>query len=410
MTTRSHPVFQDLALGQESGHSLRTTGTVPKRRMVILTEIIAPYRIPVFNALAEQPGVSLHVIFLAESDPSQRQWLVYKDEIRFSYEVLHSWRRRLGKYNFLLNWGVSEALRRASPDLVVCGGYNYLASWNCLWWARRKKVPILLWVESTEWDLRNRYSLVEFLKKRFMEDCDGFVVPGKSSAQYVRSHQATKAVFTAPNAVDSGLFARRAAAARRDGEANRKALGLPARFFLSVGRLVVEKGVLDLLEAYRELSQESKSEWGLVFIGDGPARAELERRASAIQPGRVRVAGFIQRDELASYYGLAEVFVFPTRSDPWGLVVNEALACGLPVITTDIAGCTADLVENGWNGFVFRAGDVPALATAMNTLAESSELREQMARHSLERVEEYSPAAWAEGMAQAMKLVLRESA
>src|ERR1700688_2199962 len=97
-----------------------------KRRLVILTEIIAPYRVPVFNALAQLEEIDLRVIFLAETDPSIRQWRIYADEIRFSYQVLPSWRKRLGKYNLLLNQNVNEVLQNANPDVIVCGGYNYL--------------------------------------------------------------------------------------------------------------------------------------------------------------------------------------------------------------------------------------------------------------------------------------------
>lgn len=100
------------------------------RRLVILSEIIAPYRIPVFNALARHEGIDLHVMFLAESDPELRDWLVYKDEIRFSYQVLPSWRQRFGGYNLLMNRGLKAALRQAAPDIILCGGYNYLASWQ----------------------------------------------------------------------------------------------------------------------------------------------------------------------------------------------------------------------------------------------------------------------------------------
>ncbi len=100
-----------------------------KRRLVILSEIIAPYRIPVFNALARHEGIDLHVIFLAESDPELRDWLVYKDEINFSYQVLPSWRRRFAGHNLLLNRGLKAALQQAAPDVILCGGYNYLASW-----------------------------------------------------------------------------------------------------------------------------------------------------------------------------------------------------------------------------------------------------------------------------------------
>ena len=97
-----------------------------RRRLAILTEIISPYRIPVFNALAKRGDIDLHVIFLAETDPSVREWRVYKDEIQFCYEVLPSFRRRLLRYNVLLNWNLKRALRRADPQVVLCGGLTEL--------------------------------------------------------------------------------------------------------------------------------------------------------------------------------------------------------------------------------------------------------------------------------------------
>ena len=105
---------------------------------------------------------------------------------------------------------------------------------------------------------------------------------------------------------------------------------------------------------------------------------------------------------MASYYALAEALVFPTHTDTWGLVVNEAMACGLPVISTDAAGCTADLVENNWNGRVIRAGDTSQLASAMEELARDEELRSRMGQRSTERILRYSPEAWAAGIAGAV--------
>ncbi|MBZ5722032.1 MAG: glycosyltransferase family 4 protein [Acidobacteriia bacterium] len=376
-----------------------------RRKLVILTEIIAPYRIPVFNALARQAEIDLHVMFLSETDPSLRQWRVYKEEIEFSYEVLSSWRRRLGKYNAMLNWGLGTALRRASPNVILCGGYNYLASWHAMAWARRHGAPFLAWVESTSADLRRRRALVESLKRNFMRRCDGFVVPGKSSTEYVRNYGVPEGkIFTAPNAVDVEFFGRRAAEVRKEGSIHRRtlSLSLPARFFLFVGRLVREKGVFDLLDAYGTLGAELRSEIGLVFAGDGVARPELERRAARITPGAVHFAGFTQREQLPSYYGLAEMLVFPTHSDTWGLVVNEAMACGLPVITTSTAGCTADLVQDGWNGRVVRAGDVGDLARAMREMATQPEVRTLMGQRSAERILGYLPETCASGIAQAV--------
>lgn len=372
-------------------------------RVVIVTEIIAPYRIPVFNVLAQQDGIDLHVIFLAETDPTRRQWPAYKDEIHFSYQVLPSFRRRVSKYNFLLNWGIDAALQRASPDVIVCGGYNYIASWKCARWARGSDVPFFVWVESTTRDLRRRNPWIESLKSRFLRQCDGFVVPGKSSLDYLRNYGAPgDNIFTAPNAVDTQFFAQRAEIVRRAVAMQRQELRLPDRFFLFVGRLVPEKGVFDLIEAYRSLAAEVRREVGLVFVGDGPARAQLASRAADIRPGSVQFAGFAQREQLAAYYGLAEAFVFPTHSDPWGLVVNEAMACGLPVIGTDVAGCTADLIADGWNGRVVPAGDPGQLASAMDELARNDNLRLQMSQHSKERISQYSPYDWAAGMAEAV--------
>ena len=373
------------------------------RRVVLITEIIAPYRIPVFNALAQHKGIDLHVIFLAENDRTQRQWLVYKDEIRFSYQVLPSWRRRFGRYSLLLNWGAEAALRQAAPDFIVCGGYNYVASWRAMAWARRNRVPFSLWAESTSRDIRSDYALIEFLKTRFLRACDAFVVPGKSSVEYLRNYgMPEEIIFTAPNAVDTQLFARRAEAIRGDATTHREALRLPARFFLLAGRLVPEKGIFDLLRAYGALPSDLRKEMGLVFVGDGPARSALLQGAAATDPGSVQVVGFAQRELLAAYYALADVFVFPTHTDPWGLVVNEAMACGLPVISSAAAGCAADLVENGWNGRVVSPDDVEQLAAAMAELAGDNELRSLMGRRSRERIELYSPEACAAGMANAV--------
>jgi glycosyltransferase involved in cell wall biosynthesis len=373
------------------------------RRVVIITEIIAPYRIPVFNALAQHNGIDLQVIFLAENDHTQRSWLVYKDEIRFSYQVLPSWRQRVGRHSFLLNWGAETALRQASPDFIVCGGYNYVASWQSMSWARRNGVPFSLWVESTTKDFRDGYALIEFLKTKFLHHCDAFVVPGKSSIEYLKSYGVPEEIiFTAPNAVDTQFFAQQAEFIRGDAVRHREALRLPARFFLYAGRLVQEKGVLDLLRAYDALAPGIRKEVGLVFVGDGPGRTAVQRRAADTNPGSIHLVGFAQREQLAAYYALADVFVFPTHTDPWGLVVNEAMACGLPVISSSAAGCVADLVGSGWNGCIFSAGDVGQLACALDDFARDAELRSLMGRRSRERIEQYSPEAWAAGMARAV--------
>jgi len=381
-----------------------------RRRLILITEIIAPYRVPVFNALAERDDIDLHVLFLSHTDPILRDWEEPLKELCFSYEVLPSFRRRVGKYNLLLNRRVTRALEQQCPDVILCGGYNYVASWRAAYWAKKRKIPFILWLESTMGDQREQRVVVEMLKRRFLDLCCGFVVPGKSSAKYLEQFGiATNTIYRAPNAVDNQLFFEGAKNARAQARGLRQQLELPDRYFLNVGRLVPSKGVFELLEAYAKLEEPLRSTVGLVFVGDGRARPELESRASKIVPGYVRFVGFVQKNQLAAYYALADAFILPTRSDPWGLVVNEAMACSCPVIVTDIAGCAADLVQDGWNGLVVPASNPAKLNGAMQSLMSSQELRFSMGQRGLERIVAFSPDSCAAGIAHASKVACGEN-
>ncbi len=369
------------------------------RRLVIITEIISPYRIPLFNALAQNPETDLHVIFLAETDPGLRQWQIYKDEINFSYEVLPSYRKRVLGYNVLLNAGVGRALASANPDVILCGGYSYLASWRALGWARAHRVPFMLWSESNLQDMRRGRAVVELLKSHFLRCCSGYVVPGKSALKYLlaQSIDASK-IFTAVNAVDNERFAAAAAISRQRAAELRTELCLPDRYFLFVGRLVREKGIFELLAAYATLDEKLRDQVGLVFVGDGPSRAALEGEARSLTGGVVKFVGFAQREQLATYYALAEMLVLPTYTDTWGLVVNEAMACGLPVILSQSAGCAADLVTENWNGKITPARNVTALAVAMQNLSSDPESCATMGSNSRTRIAAYSPQEWSAGI------------
>jgi glycosyltransferase involved in cell wall biosynthesis len=373
-----------------------------KPRVVILTDIIAPYRIPVFNALARREELDLHVIFLCETDKHLRQWRVYTDEIRFSYQVLSSWWLRTGAKKLLLHRGLARALRKLDPDAIICGGYNYIAFWQALAWSRRHGVEFILWSESNGRDARVGRPWVEALKSNFLKRCDRFVVPGKASFDYLQSLGSPETkIATAPNAVDNNFFAAQAAKVRAAAPEFRQKLKMPDQFILFVGRLVPEKGVFDLLEAYAKLESSLRSEIALVFAGDGISRNELKLRADQINPGNIIFTGFLHREDLPAFYALAEVLVLPTHSDPWGLVVNEAMACGLPIIVTDVAGCSVDLVRDGWNGFVIPVRDPDKLRVAIGSVVRCPQKRQEMSERSFERIQNFSPEACAAGLASA---------
>jgi len=371
------------------------------RRLVIITEIISPYRIPLFSSLAQRLDPQFHVIFLAETDPVLRQWHVYKKEIDFSFEVLPCLRTRVGQHHLLLNRGMTRALKRAEPDVILCGGYNYPAAWQALIWARARRIPFVLWSESHERDMRSSRRSVKFLKSEFLRRCSAFVAPGKAARAYLcQSAIDETRVFTAVNAVDNAFFSREAEIARKNAIRLRAELRLPERYFLFTGRLVREKGIFELLAAYAKLDQALRGSIGLVFVGDGPCREELEAEAASVSPGVIRFVGFTQREHLPAFYALADMLVLPTHTDTWGMVVNEAMASGLPIVVSDVAGCAADLVTDGWNGKIIRSKDVSDLSLAMRKLAENPELLKSMRLNSTQRVANYSPQQWSEGIAQ----------
>jgi glycosyltransferase involved in cell wall biosynthesis len=381
-----------------------------KSRLVIITEIISPYRIPLFNALARRPDVDLHVIFLGEIDPELREWRVYKEEIKFSFQVLSSWRRRIGRYNVLLNAGLWSTLNKSKPQVVVCGGYSYLASWEALLWAQHHRVPFLLWSESNQQDQRRRHAIIEFLKRRFLGQCDGFVVPGRSAYEYVSAHPVgAKSIFIAPNAVDNQLFAHAAEVARKDEGQYRQRLMLPQRYFLFVGRLVREKGIFELLSAYSRLDAELRQQVGLVIVGDGRCRCQMQQLAGRVSPGNIIFGGFVHREELGAYYGLAEALILPTYTDTWGMVVNEAMACGLPVIVSTAAGCSADLIRENWNGTLVKPRNIDGLELAMRRVATEPDLRRSMGANSARHIRDYSPEEWAISVEQAIHAAVGKS-
>ena len=142
-----------------------------------------------------------------------------------------------------------------------------------------------------------------------------------------------------------------------DREQLRRDLGLHGVTFVYVGRLWRDKGVGDLIDAYAKTRSASSAETSLLLVGDGPDEASLRARCAAEGVSDVVFAGFHQQEELAPYYAAADVFVFPTLGDPYGLVVDEAMACGLPVVSSTAAGELRRRVTDGVTGFITGPGD-----------------------------------------------------
>ncbi|HXR12915.1 MAG TPA: glycosyltransferase family 4 protein, partial [Gaiellaceae bacterium] len=274
-------------------------------KIALLTEIPAPYRIPLFNALAANDGVDLEVYFLAERDP-RRQYPVYSTEFRFERRVLRG-RGALARGRWVVfSRGARRELDRFDPDVVLLGGWNQPAFWTGLRWARRRGRPVLLWVESTARDERSGNPLLERLKRRAVAAAAGFLVPGRAAREYVESLGVPpERIVVAPNAVDLSIFSVEADRRGRDGCT-----------FLYVGRFSQEKGADVLVRAFRNVPGR------LVLAGTGPDEDQIR----ALADDRVELLGHVPREELPALYARADCLVLPSRSEAWGMVLNEAAA------------------------------------------------------------------------------------
>lgn len=301
---------------------------------------------------------------------------------------------------------VRRVLDAHRPDAVAINGYGMPDGRACLLWCQRTGTPAILMSETWRGDAR-RVRWREGLKSLLIRRFDAALVGGSPQQDYlVELGLARERIFLGYDAVDNDHFAAGAVAARRDALRVRSALALPENFFLTAGRFVPEKNLETLLVAYARYRQGTASgttPWHLVLLGSGPLEAELRARAGRPDlAGWVHFPGFASHDDLPKYYGLAGAFVLPSVVEPWGLVVNEAMAAGLPVLVSERAGCASDLVNDSVNGYTFNPLDEGGLARRMAMLAGDEAAREAMGRASAARIAAFGPARFAEGLWNAL--------
>jgi 1,2-diacylglycerol 3-alpha-glucosyltransferase len=304
---------------------------------------------------------------------------------------------------------VLAVLSQLEPAVVVIAGYSDPPMRSAARWARRNSRGVVLMGETTEWDLR-RHWWKEFLKRAWIRRyVDAAVVGGQPHRSYiVKLGIDPKRVWDRYDVVDNEYFSSHADALRAAGSKARIEAGLPEDYFLFVGRFAPEKGLQTLLRAYRRYRQQDVRPWSLVLVGDGPLRAALMKveREEGIEG--VVWAGPKLGEELPRFYGFAGCFILPSILEPWGLVVNEAMASGLPVIVSNRCGSAADLVVPGVNGFVFDAADVDQLGALMSQMAaKSREQRHAMGMASRKIIASWSPERWAAQVACAVRVAAR---
>jgi glycosyltransferase involved in cell wall biosynthesis len=304
---------------------------------------------------------------------------------------------------------MGDTLERWRPDVLFVNGWGFADSLEGLAWAARRGTPVCMFSDSRASDSPRRPA-VEWTKRRLLALCDAAVVAGPEHADYLQAlGMPGDRILDGYDAVDNDYFAQRAAESRLDPMSRRHA-GLPdANYFLSVGRFVAKKNLPGLVKSYDLYRSRlvGRQPWSLVLVGDGPERDELQSMAArSPHRGDITLLPFQQYDRLPSIYAQAACFVLAsTHSEQWGLVVNEAMACGLPVLVSAQCGCAASLVRDGENGHLLNPYDIAGVADAMlRVCSASADERAQMGRHSERIVAEWSLDRFAQGFLAAAEI------
>lgn len=363
-------------------HVARWSAVAEAGHQVVLLQRRAGDPFAVLATAADQAPFQLHTLAdpLAGSPPWHEQLLAWIDQLK--------------------------------PQLLVVSGYSFPESLAALWAAAERRLPVVLCSESN-WHDAPRRPWSEALKRRVVRLSQAALVGGEPQATYLeRLGLAPEAIFRGYNAVNNEHFAS-AERWRQQGAAARQRLGLPPRYLLAVSRFTAKKNLGGLIEGFALWCRDAPTEHNnlsLVILGDGPLRSDLEAQVVALGlQERVVLPGPCAYTDLPSRYGLAEAFIHASTVEQWGLVVNEAMAAGLPVLVSATCGCAPELVQPGVTGLRFNPRQASAIAAAIQWLvALPPASRQSLGEASQRRVSSYGPAAFATGLEVAALHALRQ--
>ena len=325
-----------------------------KKRVAILVGVPTPYRDPLFERMAKSTDYDIQALYCCDHQMDQG-WRLSAPlyPARFLKNLAPAgWdgRQLIGS----INPGLRRELRAFRPDAVIVYGYATATMLLAILWASIHRIPVLMRSDSNLLDEEGKPPLALAVKGLFMRwltsRVSGFLSVGTLNSRYwLRYGAKPERIFLARYAVDNEYFRSQAARYRACRQQIRDENGWRQRYLLLfVGRLAGEKGVDMLIEGVRRISKV-RADIGLLIVGEGPERKSLEKRAQNLP--QVFFLGFHDWNQLPRFYAVADLFVLPSVREPWGLVINEAMASGLPVLATRKVGAAQDLIIEGESGY-----------------------------------------------------------
>lgn len=306
-----------------------------------------------------------------------------------------------------------QLIRKERFDAFLVFGWNHKNSLQAIRACWQTGVPVFMRGDSHLMTRRSlSRSVIKYLPYRwFLPRLDAHLYVGQRNRDYLQHYGVSKdQLFFVPHFVDNAFFAEASQDAKWNGKnlATRMAAGIPddGFVFLFVGKMTPIKRTIDFIQAcLRIMALPEGRNVHALLVGDGPLRESLERVGGA-RDSRIHFAGFRNQAELPAYYAASDALVLPSGAETWGLVVNEAFACGIPAVVSDTVGCAPDLIEEGRTGYTYPAGDVGRLACRMLDLKASRERAPEAIPQALAgKVARYSIERASEGLERALEMV-----
>jgi len=373
----------DYLQGKEMKQPLRKT------KIVLIQNIASPYIIPLFSQFAAAPGIELHVYFMALLEKN-REWVTRLGS-DFKYKVLRGFAFNFFKKDFFaihVNPTIVQELMKSNPDVVISGGYSSLTAYFAFLYSKIYRKPFVVWSESTINEPSFLRTISLPLVKFIIRHSDALVACGTRSREYLLRLGARPAgISTAYCTVDTEFYKQRSGELKAQKQKLKGEFGIVNKsVILYVGQLIERKGLKYLIKAYSQLRPEF--DVALLIVGGGMQKDELAELCRRDNVRDVFFTGYIQLETLTQYYVMSDIFVLPSLEETWGRVINEAMACGLPVISTIKAGAPADMIINGLNGFVVKDKNVEQLHQAMSTILSDPSLKQSMGVKSQQMIDE----------------------
>jgi glycosyltransferase involved in cell wall biosynthesis len=384
-------------------------------KLAILNTHPIQYFTPFYRRLAQEPGIDLTVYFCSRQGSEEYVDVGFGERVRwdisllegYQHQFLNNLRRRdqVGGFASLINPGIVAELRKHRFDALLVNGHKHVTYLLAMLAAKTLGTAVMMRCDTHLGLQRSplkrlvRKPLMTFLYQRV---CDMCLPVGTLNEEFYRFHGVDRhRMFTVPFAVDNEYFTR--LTQQYDKKALREEMGIPQDqpIILFASKLLRSKRPLDLLLAFHRLQQE-KVNAALVFVGSGEQEPQLKHYAREHDLSAVHFLGFKNQSDLPKYYSLADVFVLPAENESWGLVLNEVMCAGLPIVAAREIGAVPDLLHHGENGFTYEAGDIDQLTSYLRQLLEAPEERILMGRHSRTIIEQWTYERGVLGVVQAL--------